>query len=55
MFPLSTLITQRFSYVKYVTSTFFPKQKVQNSSILQFKARIYVPVGYINHKAFFAG
>ena len=55
MFPLSTLITQRFSHVKYVTTTFFSKQKIENSVILQFKARIYVPVGYINHKAYFVG
>ena len=54
MFPLSTLITQRFSRVKYVTTIFFPRQKVENNSILQFKATIYVPVGYVNHKAFFA-
>ena len=52
---MSTLITQRFSHVKYVTTTYFPKQKVENSPILQFKARIYVPVGYIYHKAFLAG
>ena len=39
----------------YATTTYFPRQKVGNSLILQFKARIYVPVGYINHKVFFVG
>ena len=39
----------------YVTTTYFPRQKVENSLILQFKARISVPVGYVNHEAFFVG
>ena len=43
------------SKFKFCDFNLFSGQKVENSLILPLKARINVPVVYINHKAFFVG
>ena len=43
------------SKFKFYDYNLFSRQKVENSRILPLKARINVPVVYINHKAFFVG
>ena len=41
--------------LKFFDYNLFSRQRVENSFILQLKAGIYVPLVFINHKAFFAG
>ena len=43
------------SKFKFCDYNLFSRQKVENSRVLPLKARINVPVVYINHKAFLVG
>ena len=43
------------SKFKFCYYNLFFGRKVEDSRILPLKVRIYVPVVYINHKAFFLG
>ena len=52
MFPLSTLITQRFSHVKYVTSTFFLSKKLKIVLFYNSKLEFMFPLVTLITKRF---
>ena len=52
MFPLSTLITQRFSHVKYVTTTFFPDKKLIIVLFYKSKQEFMFPLVALTTKRF---
>ena len=52
MFPLSTLITQRFSHVKYVTSTFFLNKKLKIVLFYNSKLEFMFPLVTLITKRF---
>ena len=52
MFPLSTLITKRFSHAKYVTTTFFPKLKLKIVVFYNSKVEYMLPLVTLITKRF---